>query len=248
MTSFRTSAVSDYYPRARPSREAHSIARSVMERAIAILLLIAGDGCSPSSERSAAVRRTPDTSAGPAFDARPRGPEPDHQIVLSPFGQMMTDIESASSLSQAVTVARPGMGPSMTDHGDGTDVLARWAAEELTWRELAAVRQETTLNRVLHDPETEVGKRLCVSGVLRELTGRREDRKSLHTGKMDVLPRGHLHVFAAGAAGPLRGGRRARLCGIVTGTCGVPPAVSIDVVGMFDIPANRTARAASRAP
>jgi hypothetical protein len=222
-----------------------------MARAIAIILivlLIAADGCSQSSERSVAVRRPPDTSAGQALDARPRGPEPDYHIVLSPFGQMLTSMWSASSLSQAVAAARPGMGPSMTDHGDGTSVLARWAAEKLAWRELAALRPETTLNRVLRDPEREVGKRLCVSGVLTELTAGGETAQSIHTGKMDVLPRGHLHVFAAGAAGPLRGGRRARLCGIVTGTCGVPPAVSIDVVGMFDIPANRTATAAGRAP
>jgi hypothetical protein len=77
-------------------------------------------------------------------------------------------ILSKTSITEAITAARPLMSNAVGRLDLGSALLAVWASKNLSWRELEAL-PETSPALFKKDPDAERGKRLCVAGTVLEI-------------------------------------------------------------------------------
>jgi len=139
--------------------------------------------------------------------------------------------------------------PEMEDVRDavaskGGAIFAMWAASEMKWSELQAL-EAAKYAMVMKDSVSERGKRICTTGRIIEIAVDRTAGKPLYFGGM-YDEAGKLYRFiAVGSTGALVESSRAKFCGVVVGqqhyqnsAGGV--AHSVQLVGMFDLPENRT--------
>ncbi len=148
------------------------------------------------------------------------------------------------SASEAFAVARPFMVDQANDTSAGGALFAVWSLEHLRWTDVAVTHDETTFARVRKDVDAERGKRLCVGGAIIQIEAVKQPQGTLFDGLLLSVD-GELHHFlAVKSTGDLVKNSTGRLCGFVTGrydysNSGGGTGHAIDVVGMFDLPANR---------
>lgn len=114
----------------------------------------------------------------------------------------------------------------------GAALLARFT--KLRWSDVDVA--ETTVAKVQKDADAERGKRLCGDGEIERITRRDVEQRKAFVGRLVLADGDALAFVAVGTTGELVKRDHAKLCGVVTGTSGNDVAV----VGMFDLPENRT--------
>lgn len=150
-----------------------------------------------------------------------------------------------SSLAEAIAATRS----DMTDGRDaeisqGAAVLALWGASGMKWDALQKI-QPGKFAMVMKDADTQRGKLLCPSGHVIEIEIDRSVKQKIYSGGM-YDDAGRIYRFiAVGSTGEIVQGSRAKFCGIIIGqhhygnsVGGVAHAVQL--VGMFDLPENKT--------
>lgn len=142
----------------------------------------------------------------------------------------------ADSFSDAFALAKPTMTGSET-LSPGAMLFTRYAASKLRWEDVD-VAAETSFAHVLKDPEAERGKRMCADGEIAaiEIQHRDVDARKTFEGTLRLSDTDAVAFLAVGTTGDLIRGSKARFCGVVTGMW----STSVALVGMFDLPENRT--------
>jgi hypothetical protein len=131
------------------------------------------------------------------------------------------------------------------DISQGAAKLALWGAEHMRWSELQEI-PTTKFGLVMKDPDAQRGKKLCINGQIIEIGVDRSvpDKKIFMGGMFD--DGGRIYRFiAVQSSGEIMAQSRARFCGIVTGqqhyeNSGGGVAHSVHLVGMFDLPENKS--------
>ena len=173
-------------------------------------------------------------SAAPAV-AEP--PAPPKELTLE------QKLAEASSLPLAVQLLRPMFKDTQDEADPAAQVLALWCTQHLDWNSLSGL-PESSRAKVMKDPESERGKRLCASGTIIEIHNDRSSGRSIYSGGINTASFDIVRFYAVKSTGDLVEKSVARICGVVTGTesysnsaGGVSHAVF--VVGMFDLAENR---------
>lgn len=186
------------------------------------------------------------TKAHPLVTQEDAAPPAVPVATVPPVVTISDQIAKLSSASAAIGAAVPQMADSVNSvDDDGTILLARWSAKRLRWADVAVTKNETTFQAVLKDPDEARGKRLCIAGSIVEIVVVKTPDGKLFDGILHDY-NGNLFKFAvAGSSGDLVAQSQARLCGFVTGkydysNSGGGTGHAIKVVGMFDLPANKT--------
>ena len=122
--------------------------------------------------------------------------------------------------------------------------VALWAGKNFKWDMVKVVKNETTPGLVFKNSEKEVGKKLCVSGTIVQIS----ESASLNISEGLLYSNtGQLFNFTnAGSSGNLDkdDNDHGRFCGIVVGTytysnSGGGTGHAVDVVGMWDLKENK---------
>lgn len=125
---------------------------------------------------------------------------------------------------------------------EGAQDLVLWAQDRLEWKDLAAV-PSTKPALVMKDPEDQFGKRICASGMIIEISAN-DVAGTVYVGEIANMDSGNTFRFIAlRSTGDLVEQSNARFCGIVTGKVDYANSMggethAIQLVGMFDLPAN----------
>lgn len=173
--------------------------------------------------------RPPERTTAPAVTA-PREAPPPPRPAPAPTVEMR--IAQAATLAEAIALAKPAMGNSTDELPAGAALLARY--RKLRWSDVEAL--ETMVAKVQKDPEPERGKRLCAEGQIETITRRDVDRRKVFVGRLVLADGDALAFVAVGTTGELLKRMTTRFCGVVTGMSGN----DVTVLGMFDLPENRT--------
>lgn len=145
-----------------------------------------------------------------------------------------------SPMMQDVAIGKPSKGEIL---------LAMWAQDNLTWANVEASKNETSIARIKKDASAERGRRLCVRGTIMEIARVYGNVFSgvLRTAADPDRAQDLVHFKVVGATGDLVDLSQARLCGVAIGRQSYTSAAGLEVdgvgvVGMFDLPANRARR------
>ncbi|MBA3456777.1 MAG: hypothetical protein H0T42_27055 [Deltaproteobacteria bacterium] len=177
---------------------------------------------------TAATTTTAPPSSSPVIPTPPPPPPP-------PDEPIEVRIMKAESFKDAFALARPTMTDSAEAFTPGAQLFTTYAASKLRWEDVD-VAAETTFGHVLKDAEVERGKRMCADGELLTIQRRDLGPRKIYLGTLRVNPADRIEFIAIGATGELIRGSKARFCGAVAGTVGR----TVAMVGMFDLPENRT--------
>lgn len=164
-------------------------------------------------------------------------------VVPEPRDVIMTK----KTVAEALTVARPHMVDEFDKSSQGTVLLGAWAAKHLQWRDVVVAKDETSHARVQKDVLNELGKRLCTRGTIVQINTVRIAEGTIYVGLLANNAMNLFHFAAARSTGDLVQSSGARFCGIVTGrydykNSGGGTGHAVDVVGVFDLPENKTAQ------
>lgn len=149
------------------------------------------------------------------------------------------------SLDEAVTALTPAFSDEHGNLSPGAVLLASWGAKRLKWDELQKLPQ-TKVSLVMKDADQERGKRICTSGPLIEISAEEFNGDKFFIGGMIGESSKIYRFIAIGSSGELVDRSRARFCGVVIGRFDYPnsaggTAHAVQLVGMFDLPENKTA-------
>jgi len=139
--------------------------------------------------------------------------------------------------------------PLLRDESPGTNnpgkiCMAIWAGKNFKWDMVKVIKNETTPGLVFKNSEKEVGKKLCVSGTIIQIS----ETASLNISEGLLHSNtGQLFNFVnAGSSGNLDKDENdhGRFCGVVVGTytysnSGGGTGHAVDVVGMWDLKENK---------
>jgi hypothetical protein len=189
----------------------------------AFLVIPMAVDCSEQTRTQAAASGT----HSPAVEAPPPPPPPIEASVEDRIG-------NAASLAEAIALARPEMASTSGDVARGGWLLAGYGAK-LRWADVD-VEPETTIGHVLKDAEAERGKRMCAAGTLRSIERRDLERRKVYVGRLEIADGDAIAFIAVGTTGELVKRSAARFCGVVIGKA----AEAVSMVGMFDLPENRS--------
>ncbi|HKQ71898.1 MAG TPA: hypothetical protein VJT73_21285 [Polyangiaceae bacterium] len=182
-----------------------------------------------------AAEKQAEAAPAPVVLAPPRAPTPEETIT------------SKTTLSDALAIAKPLMIDVPDQESRGTRLLGQWANERMAWSDAKPARDETSVTLVRRKRDTERGKRMCQLGKIIQLE-HFGDAKNAHGILM--TPADELVSFlAVGSTGNLSPHRFAQFCGVVTGlqtytNRGGSLSRAVQLVGMFDLPENRSANRA----
>lgn len=181
---------------------------------------------------------TSTTGAGVATSA-PSIPAPTNPLDL---------IMTKATMAAALAVARPLMTiDKPNDSSPGTFLFALWSIEHLRWSDAAPASDETTYARIRKDIDAERTKRLCVGGMIIQIEAFKQHNGVLYAGLLMDDATNLFHFNAVKSTGDLVERSPARFCGVVTGKYDYANSAggeghAVDIVGMFDLPANRDPR------
>lgn len=180
--------------------------------------------------------KEPTPVAPVAVVAEPPKPPPEPPLLVR--------LSREHTLAGAIKLARP----TFRDVNQGEDSGARdftaWAIPYMTWSDLQRV-ESTQYGQVQKDPEGERGYRLCGSGTIVEISLDRSLGKPFASGLLMTDGGDVISFSVVGYNDGLIAKSWARLCGIVIGTYRYrsnsgTTIHAVDIVGMFDVPQNKT--------
>jgi hypothetical protein len=214
-----------------------------MKRWSVVVLRVVGVVVVTGCGRSSAVK---DDAAPPlAATAAP--------VLAAPEKSVDEKVAESVTLPAALAFARPEMADSLNRLDHGTLMLAVWSARHLRWSDVTVAPNETSFGAAMKDPDEARGRRMCVSGALIEIEIVKTTLGKLWDGLFQDYAQNLYKFSAAGSSGELVAESPMRFCGIVTGkydysNSGGGTGHAIKIVGMFDLPANRTTSVATPAP
>ena len=193
-------------------------AAPVVALAVVVVMVVRRTGEQHTTTTPSRVPAKPAVTSSPP--ARPPAPEP-----------LEVRVAKAASFDDALALARPAMETPGSASGE---LLARYAAPRLRWDDVATA--STSIGFVLKDVGAERGKRLCATGTLQaiergDLEGRAVYRGALRTDEGD-----EIGFLAVGSTGALVRRDKSTICGVVLGKTGD----TVGLLGMFDLPENRS--------
>lgn len=196
---------------------------------VAVLVLRGSSSSSPAPRARPAP--VPEATSARVEVASTPAPVPASPPAAAP--PLDEQIVAAASVDDAIALAAPTL-------GDGADapgawLLARHAAARMTWSDVAREAPETSFGLVLKDSARERGRRMCATGVLRDIERRDVDGRAVYVGSMATAEGDVARFIAVGDTGALVRRSTGTLCGVVTGKDGDAAVL----VGMFDLPENR---------
>lgn len=186
--------------------------------------------------RSSSGSSTPSPVAAP--EPRPEAPPPPEPVQI---------LATKKTLEDALAVTTPLMRDDYATVSDGAKLLAAWSLTNLTWRMAEPPSDETTVGLVQKDPDSQRGKRLCAPGTIVQIAETKTPQGPFSEGIFMTESLNFISYVAVRSSGDLVANSVARFCGIVTGKYDYPNSAggtghAIQLVGMFDLPANRGAR------
>ena len=172
------------------------------------------------------------TSTAPTPTPAP-APPPAPAVAPPPntLAKLAASVAKSSSFSDVLDIARPLL-------GDGLDNQGAWLVAhytKLVWSDVAN-RDDTSVPLVLKDSERERGKRLCVTGKLSEIERADVEGHPVHVGALRTTDGDDVRFIALGSTGMLVKRSDGQLCGVATGKHDEAAVI----VGLFDLPENRT--------
>lgn len=204
-----------------------------MMRIATVLVLLAistvSCGAKETTESEKPKKRTKEDAPAAASPAPPPEPTP---VEL---------IQKATTLADAISIAKPLMSDTTNEISDGAVLFGIWAKDRLTWADLSAVTQ-TKQALVSKDPDSERGKRICAKGKILEI---KKSGDVFEGGMFNGYGFSDLVRFiAVKSTGELVEDSRANFCGIVIGrysysNSGGGTTHAVYAVGMFDLPENK---------
>lgn len=203
--------------------------------ACAIALSLALSGCDDQADQPSAQSDAQVATATNVAQAATSGTPPAAIANVTPPDDIKT-------LSDAIASARPAMSDTQEIFSEGAKMLALWASDRIEWKELAAV-PSTNAALVLKDSEDQLGKRICSSGQIVEISAE-ELAGKVYVGELFNMDTDNLFRFIAlRSTGDLVEHNHARFCGVVTGKVDYANSMggeehAIQLVGMFDLPEN----------
>jgi hypothetical protein len=175
--------------------------------------------------RLVAAREDKPTQPAPQPAATPSPPAP------PPPEPVEVRITKAASLDDALALARPAFD---TDDNQGAQLLARYAVPKLRWDDVATAT--TSVGLVLKDAKVERGKRLCASGTIGSIERDDLEGRAVYRGDLRTAEGDEIVFLAVGSTGTLVRRDKGTVCGVVLGR----QRDSVRLLGMFDLPENRT--------
>lgn len=150
---------------------------------------------------------------------------------------------SKKSLAAALAFATPALGDSTDEPNPGAAMLTVWATKHLTWAMLET-RPKTSYRLVMKDAVPERGKLICVRGTVTQITTDRSTGEPIYIGQIMTSGMKFVHFNAVKSSGKIVEDSPARFCGVVTGrysysNTGGGTTLTVNAVGMFDLPENR---------
>ncbi len=154
-------------------------------------------------------------------------------------------LASATSLRQAIPIAKPLMGDTQNgDVSQGAVVLALWWAHHPNlWAELLSM-PDTKRAEIMKDPDPYRGQRICITGSVIEIARDKSTPASAPVFEGGISHNsGYVRFLAVGSTTGIVESTPARFCGIAIGLQTYPnrmnsTTTAVYVVGEFDIPAN----------
>lgn len=199
----------------------------------AMLLLLAI--ISAASSSSSAKTETLASSA----PVQNQNQEPPKAIEVTPSQRMA----AATSLGEAIAVAKPLMSDTTEDESPGAAILALWWARHPgLWGQLLAM-PDTRRADIMKDPELYRGQRICLTGSVVQISRDKSVGDPVFLGVMSHSLGGYVRFIAVQSTQGIVEETMARFCGIAIGTrsyanTGGGTTIAAQVVGEFDIPAN----------
>ena len=196
------------------------------------LVSLAGVGCS-----RATATADPAASAAPVPVAAPAPTKSPQEVLTEKIG-------TATTLEQALTLAKPIMGDSSNETDVGAKLLALWAMNHMKWSDVGVAEDETSHALARKDSDEARGKRLCTTGTVIQIESLKSATGKYFTGLTMTGAGNIFHFTAVGSSGTLVARSSARLCGVVTGlydysNSGGGVGHAVELVGMFDLPENK---------
>lgn len=209
---------------------------------VVVAAALAAGACTKESETKDAARHHPPApvSGEPASTEAATADEPPPQPTLA------DRLAEAATLSDALAITLPEMKDTTDDTSLGALGLSMWSASHLRFADVAVRHNETSAKLILKDSDRERGKRMCARGVIVQIEKVDIGDASIFNGLLMKYSGTVISFLAAGDTGDLVENSRARFCGISTGrytysNSGGGTTHAIQLVGMFDLPANRRA-------
>lgn len=169
----------------------------------------------PSSSTPAPALATPAPAPPP-----PPPPEP-----------LEVRVTKAASLDAAIALAQPAFD---TDENQGFALLQQYAVPKLRWDDVATAT--TSVGLVLKDARIERGKRLCATGTIGSIERGDVAQRPVYHGDLRTSEGDEILFLAVGSTGTLVRRDKGTVCGVVIGKY----RDSVRILGMFDLPENRT--------
>lgn len=146
------------------------------------------------------------------------------------------------TLDEAIEAIRPRMTDTMDSISPGTALLTMWSRDNMKWSELVKL-PKTKRALVMKDSGEQRGKGMCVSGRIIEIQADDTASKKIFHGGL-WGDEGIYRFTAVGSTGNIVERSFARFCGVVIGRFDYSNSMngvahSIQLVGMFDLPANK---------
>jgi hypothetical protein len=200
--------------------------------AVVVALAASMRGSSGSAPNNAPL---PPAAAVPVQREDPAKPNP------------LDEIMAKTTTAEAFKVARPLMVEKFNDTSPGAFLFALWSMKNLRWRDVSATGDETSFARVQKDVDAERGKRICFPGTIIQIEATKQPYGTLYIGLMESEASNLFHFLAVRSTGDLVQRSYARFCGFVTGkfdysNSGGGTGHAVDMVGMFDLPQNRSTK------
>jgi hypothetical protein len=200
-------------------------------------LAVALQGCSKPEDQATQTETTsaPSNQLVKTTDTpTPPAPEP------SP----MEELVQKQTLAEAVDYLKPQMTDTFNSFPEAAGYLALWWHKNGSkWNDLKDF-EDAKFGKVLKDPDTERGKRICTFGSIIEIAADKSAGFTVyHAGIMDRNYK-NMRVLAVGSTGEIIAQSTAKFCGIVIGKVGFENAAggtteAVYAVGLFDLPENR---------
>lgn len=155
-------------------------------------------------------------------------------------------VRKLNTFAEAVSFAKPFMTDEHNSISPGTGVLGAWALKHMKLSDVLVAKDETSYALVQKDPDEARGKRFCYGGTVVQIAVVKTELGKGFEGLL-VNRRGELfNFFAVGSTGELVQNSWGRICGAVIGkydysNSGGGTGHAVQLVGMFDLPENRTA-------
>lgn len=155
-------------------------------------------------------------------------------------------VQEPATLVEAINAYKPSMSDithaSSDEYSEGVLSLARWSAGHLQWAELNSL-PTGSFALTMKDPNTQRGKKICMSGIALQIAATPIDDVELHESIISSDAGDIYSLLAVKSIGEVVANRKAAMCGVITGTrsyrtSGNGITHSLQLVGMFDLPEN----------